>query len=212
MRPSRFRSALPFGVLVALVAAPLLAGCASTRPDDGALARLRADSTTMRADLEAAYSRLEAAQRERDAARARVAELERALAMTGDNGARGETVAVLPTDIFFESGSAQLSAEGTRRLVEVADRLRSQYPGRTIRVEGYTDSQPIGPNLQRTYPSNWELSAARAAMVARHLQWTHSFDGTRMEVVGLGEYHPLATNATAEGREQNRRVRVAVLD
>ena len=199
--------------LALLVAAAALAGCASTRPPDGdALARLRADSTTMRADLEAAYSQLEAAQRERDAARARVAELERALAMQGDNGARGETVAVLPTDIFFESGSAQLSAEGTRRLVEVAQRLRTQFPGRTIRVEGYTDSQPIGPNLQRTYPSNWELSAARAAMVARHLQWTHSFDGTRMEVVGLGEYHPLATNATAEGREQNRRVRVAVLD
>jgi len=199
-------------LLPALLVAGTLAGCASSRPDTSALDRLRADSTTMRADLDAAYARLEAAGRDRDAARARVAELERALAMQGDNGERGETVALLPTDIFFESGSAQLSPEGTRRLVEVAERLRAQYPGRTVRVEGYTDTQPIGPALQEIYPSNWELSAARAAMVARHLQWTHSFDGAKMEVVGLGQYHPLAPNDTPEGREQNRRVRIAALD
>ncbi len=202
----------PLVVLAACVAAPALSGCRTTRPDTGALDRLRSDSTTMRADLNAAYAQLETAQRERDAARARVAELERALAMQGDNGARGETVALLPTDIFFESGSAQLSAEGTRRLVELANRLRTEFAGGTVRVEGYTDSQPIGATLQRTYPSNWELSAARAAMVARHLQWTHNFDGAKMEVVGLGEYHPLAANTTPEGREQNRRVRIAVLD
>ena len=55
------------------------------------------------------------------------------------------------------------------------------------------------------------LSAARAGMVARHLQWTHNFDGANMEIVGLSQYHPTADNATAEGREQNRRVRIAVM-
>jgi chemotaxis protein MotB len=48
-------------------------------------------------------------------------------------------------------------------------------------------------------------------MVARHLQWTHNMDGTTMEVVGLSQYHPLTSNATPEGRQQNRRVRIAVM-
>ena len=200
---------LPVALLA--VAAPL-AGCGASRAvADPAADSLRASAATLRADLEAAYAQLETARRERDAARARVDELERALAMAGDDGERGETVAVLPTDILFESGSAQLTPEGVRRLVEVAQRLRSEFAGQTIRVEGHTDAQPIGPALQATYPSNWELSAARAAMVARHLQWTHDFDGTRMEVVGFSQYHPADANDTPEGRERNRRVRVAVM-
>ncbi|MDX1439268.1 MAG: OmpA family protein, partial [Rubricoccaceae bacterium] len=117
----------------------------------------------------------------------------------------------LPTDIYFESGSAELTSDGVAGLVEITERLRSEFSGRTIRVEGYTDSNPIGPNLQQIYPSNWELSAARAAMVARHLQWTHHFEGSNMEVVGLSQYHPTGNNATPEGREQNRRVRIAVM-
>lgn len=198
------RLAAPLAALL-VVLAPL-AGCASSRPagdDAGAIA-------TLRADLDAAYAQLEIARGERDAALARVAELERALATSG-TGERGETVAVLQSDILFESGSAQLTPEGVRRLVDVAQRLRSQFPGGFIRVEGHTDSQPIGPALQATYPSNWELSAARAAIVARHLQNTHNFPGDRIEIVGFGHFHPEGSNATAEGRERNRRVRVAVM-
>jgi chemotaxis protein MotB len=202
-------SLLPLALVLAALPA---AGCGSSRAvGDPAADSLRTSVATLRADLAAAYAQLEDARRDRDAARARVAELERALAMAGEGGERGETVAVLPTDILFESGSAQLTPEGVHRLVEVADRLRTQFAGRTIRVEGHTDAQPIGPALQATYPSNWELSSARAAMVARHLQWTHSFDGTKMEVVGFSQYHPADANDTPEGRERNRRVRVAVM-
>ncbi len=125
---------------------------------------------------------------------------------------RGETIEVLSTDVHFKSGSADLNDEGVQELKGVARQIREGYADRTIRIEGYTDSRPIGERLADTYPSNWELSAARAARVARHFQWTHDMDPERFEVVGFGSYHPVAPNETAEGRRQNRRVRVAVLE
>ena len=124
---------------------------------------------------------------------------------------RGETIRVLSADVHFKSGSADLTQAGVDELERVAQRIQAQYPSRTIRIEGHTDSQPIGDRLDDTYPSNWELSAARAARVARHFRWTHDMDPDRFEVVGFGSQHPVATNETAEGRRKNRRVRVAVL-
>lgn len=124
---------------------------------------------------------------------------------------RGETIKVLSTDVYFKSGSADLTDKGVQELEKVARSIRAQYPDRTVRVEGYTDSRPIGDQLEDKYPSNWELSAARAARVVRHFQWTHDMDPKRFEVVGFGSYHPVATNETPAGRRKNRRVRVAVL-
>jgi len=124
---------------------------------------------------------------------------------------RGQTLKVLSTDIYFKSGSTELSPEGVEKLKTVAQRIREEYPDRTIRFEGYTDSRPIAKPLEDRYPSNWELSAARAARVARHFRWTHDLDPSRFEVVGFGAQHPVATNETAEGRRKNRRVRIAVL-
>ena len=203
-------------VVLSISAVFLLAsGCASSSglaEQQSELERLRAENESLQNDLNAAYELLEITRFEYQASQARVTELEQALSLqSGRSGERGETVAMLPTDIFFESGSAQLTPEGIAGLVEVATRLRSEYAGKTLRVEGYTDTNPIGENLREQYPSNWELSAARAAMVARHLQWTYEFNGNNMEVVGLSQYHPMAENDTAEGREQNRRVRIAVM-
>ncbi len=124
---------------------------------------------------------------------------------------RGETVEILLADIFFESGSARLTSDGQKRLDLLADRLDREYAGRTIRVEGHTDTQPIGANLQARYPTNWELSAARATGVVRYLQEVHNMPPERFEAVGFGPYDPVDSNTTAEGRARNRRVRVAVL-
>lgn len=124
---------------------------------------------------------------------------------------RGQTVEVLSTDVYFQSGSAELTPKGVKELKGVAQRIREEFPDRTIRIEGYTDSRPIGEQLTTRFPSNWELSAARAARVARHFRWTHDMDPDRFEVVGFGSQHPVATNETEEGRRRNRRVRVAVL-
>lgn len=124
---------------------------------------------------------------------------------------RGQTVEVLSTDVYFKSGSAELTPKGVEELQVVAQRIQEKFADRTVRIEGYTDSQPIGEQLADRFPSNWELSAARAARVARHFRWTHDMDPDRFEVVGFGPQHPVATNETAEGRQQNRRVRIAVL-
>ena len=124
---------------------------------------------------------------------------------------RGQTVKVLSTDVYFKSGSAELTSKGVEELKTVAQQIRDAFSSRTIRIEGYTDSRPIGERLEAKYPSNWELSAARAARVARHFRWTYDMDPSRFEVVGFGAQHPVATNETAEGRRKNRRVRVAVL-
>ncbi len=182
-----------------------LAGCSG----GAALAERDAEIALLREDLDGAYAEVERLRAENDELTFRLRQQMDAEVQGG--GARGETVAVLPTDIFFESGSAQLLPEGAARLAEVAGRLRAEFAGRAVRVEGYTDDKPIGPGLQQQYPSNWELSAARAAAVARHLQRTHGFEGAEIEVVGLSQYHPATSNATPEGRQQNRRVRIAVM-
>lgn len=196
---------IPFGliaVLLVLGGTGVLTGCASSQPV------VDNEADLLREDLEAAYveiERLRAQNQELDY------RLRQAMEGTAQHGERGTTVAVLPTDIFFESGSADLTPQGINRLAEIARRLQSEFSGREVRIEGYTDNMPIGPNLRAQYPSNWELSAARAGTVARYLQQQHGFDGRRIEIVGLGEYHPQTSNATPEGRQQNRRVRIAVM-
>jgi chemotaxis protein MotB len=109
------------------------------------------------------------------------------------------------TDILFPSGVAQLSAPANGVLRSLASILAPF--GNPLRVEGFTDDVPIKTAL---YPSNWELSAARAASVAR-LFAERGVAPTRLGIVGWGEVKPIADNATAEGRNQNRRVLVVVM-
>lgn len=108
------------------------------------------------------------------------------------------------TDILFTSGEAKLSASASQVLVSVASILES-FPN-ALRVEGFTDNIPISTSK---YPSNWELSAARAASVAR-LFAEHGVQPNRLGIVGWGDVRPIADNSTADGRNHNRRVLVVV--
>ncbi|MBE0509335.1 MAG: flagellar motor protein MotD [Chromatiales bacterium] len=108
------------------------------------------------------------------------------------------------TSLLYGSGSADLEPEALPILRRLAGILR-QYPN-PIQVEGFTDNVPIATMI---YPSNWELSAARAASVVNLFTRT-GVDPGRMVAVGYGEYRPIADNATAEGRRQNRRVVLVV--
>jgi len=108
-------------------------------------------------------------------------------------------------DILFPSGVAQLSAASQPVLMKLASILKP-FPN-PVRIEGHTDNVPINSIV---FPSNWQLSAARAASVVG-LFMQQGVEPTRMNVTGYGEYHPVASNDTAEGRNHNRRVLIVVL-
>lgn len=108
------------------------------------------------------------------------------------------------TDILFGSASATVSADA-RSIVERLTDALARFPN-PVRVEGHTDDVPI---RTRAYPSNWELSAARAATVV-HIMSTRGMAPQRLAVLGYGEFRPVESNATAEGRNQNRRVLLVV--
>lgn len=109
------------------------------------------------------------------------------------------------TDILFPSGVATLSPEAQNILKQLAQTL-TPFPN-PIRVEGHTDNRPI---RSASFPSNWELSAARAASVV-HLFTQAGMDPRRLAVVGLGENRPAQSNDTEQGRNINRRVLLVIL-
>jgi len=108
------------------------------------------------------------------------------------------------SNMLFGSGNATLSDEALRVLWKVAKPIRRL--NNAVQVEGFTDNVPINTF---EYPSNWELSAARAASVV-HLFAKYGIDPERLAAVGYGEYHPIEDNETAEGRERNRRVVIVI--
>lgn len=111
----------------------------------------------------------------------------------------------IKSSILFPSGSAQLAQAAYPMLAELA-RILAAFPN-PIHVEGFTDNVPIN-TVQ--FPSNWELSAARAASVV-HLFTGYGVAPERMAAIGYGEYKPSADNATPEGRAQNRRVVLVIM-
>ena len=110
------------------------------------------------------------------------------------------------TDMLFPSGSSGFATDALPVLDKLADVLKP-FPN-AIRVEGHTDDRPI---RTAAFPSNWELSAARAASVV-HEFTKAGVDPLRLEIVGFGEFHPLQPNGSAEGRNANRRVTILVLE
>jgi chemotaxis protein MotB len=112
--------------------------------------------------------------------------------------------------ILFPSGEAAITPDGLKVLERVGKVLKNTER-KIIRVEGHTDTVPISAKLLDTFPTNWELSAARATNVVRFLQDHVGISPKRLEAVGLSEYHPVATNTTAQGRSQNRRIELSVL-
>jgi chemotaxis protein MotB len=109
------------------------------------------------------------------------------------------------SDILFTTGSATLDVHARDTLSSLAKVLHDAPNG--VRVEGHTDNVPIATAL---FPSNWELSAARAASVV-HLFADQGLQPSRLAMVGYGQFRPREDNASAEGRNRNRRVMVIIL-
>lgn len=112
-------------------------------------------------------------------------------------------------EILFSLGSRRLRPEG-RQLLESIARNLSPAPGDVVYVIGHTDTVPIGEQFREIFPSNWDLSAARAASVARFILAESDLAPERVAVMGMAENHPIADNDTAEGRARNRRVEILI--
>lgn len=117
---------------------------------------------------------------------------------------------VMVDKILFPSGDAEITSDGVGILERVGKVLKDTQD-RIIRVEGHTDNLPIRPRLQEEFPTNWELSTARATNVVRFLQERVGIEGKRLEAVGMSQYHPVASNETDSGRSQNRRIEITLL-
>lgn len=109
--------------------------------------------------------------------------------------------------ILFDSGRAEIKPRGLEILKRVGDILKG-VPDKVVRIEGHTDNVPIGAALRARFPTNWELSTARATVVARFLQDKVGLDPTRLSATGYGEYRSVAPNDSEEGRAQNRRIEI----
>jgi chemotaxis protein MotB len=119
---------------------------------------------------------------------------------------RGLVVRVLTDKVLFDSGQATLKAPGLPLLGEVANLLNVEQ-NHQIAVEGHTDDVPIA---SAQYPSNWELSTARATTVVRYFI-SRGVSADRLTASGYADLHPLASNATDHGRQLNRRVEIVLL-
>lgn len=111
----------------------------------------------------------------------------------------------IKNSVLFASGSATVNQEAMDPLAKIAEILREL--SNRVQVEGFTDNRPISTSV---YPSNWELSAARAASVV-HILMNDGVRPERMSAIGYAEYQPIADNSTESGRTQNRRVVLVIM-
>ena len=123
---------------------------------------------------------------------------------------QGKLTVNLVDRILFDSGKAEVKSDGKKILEKVASVLNS-VADKSIRIEGHTDDKPIAGDLQTKYPTNWELSTARATSVARYLQDKAKVDPKRLVATGYGEFRPVASNETPEGRALNRRIEIVLV-
>lgn len=111
-------------------------------------------------------------------------------------------------DMLFDSGKAKIRSEGDAVLDKVADFLKNNVPDLNVGIEGHTDNQPI---RHSGWKSNWELSTARALAVLHYLVNEKGISPSRLSAIGYGEYRPVASNDTRDGRQANRRVEIVIM-
>lgn len=121
-------------------------------------------------------------------------------------GKEGLTLTFL-AEVFFDSGKAQLKPHAEEILDKVAAVINQRESDKNIGIQGHTDNQPI---KYSGWKSNWELSSTRALSVLHYLE-KKGVDSEMMSAIGYGEYRPVASNASKEGRQENRRVEITII-
>lgn len=119
---------------------------------------------------------------------------------------KGKLTVNMVDAVLFDSRKAEVKPEGLAVLQKLIDILKT-VKDKAIRIEGNTDNVQISGSVARTFPTNWELSAARAINVTRYLQ-QQGIDPTVLSAVAYGEYHPVSGNDTPEGKAKNRRIEI----
>lgn len=180
------------------------------------IAQNDAELLELKATLAAAQARLEQVEAERAELSVQMAEYRqvtqqfRSMIDSGKLSVtfrRGRMIVELPAAVLFASGSAELSAQGSTALREVAAILRN-VPGKRFIVAGHTDNVPIS-KAATGFSSNWALSAARAVIVTEALL-SARLPPTHVVAAGYGEYDPIAPNSETAGRQKNRRIEIVL--
>lgn len=121
---------------------------------------------------------------------------------------RGLHINLKDSDLFFRSGEAKLKPATYETLDKIADLIQKKFARHLVRIEGHTDNLPIRSNV---FPSNWELSSARACSVARYFIESKDFDAGLIAAIGYADNKPLVPNTTTKNRNKNRRVEIIIL-
>jgi chemotaxis protein MotB len=122
---------------------------------------------------------------------------------------KGKLTVNMEAAILFDSGKADVKDDGLEILLKMVDTLKS-VKDKAIRIEGHTDNVQISGALSRVFPTNWELSAARAINVAKYLQ-QQGLDPAILSAAAFAEYKPVADNCTKEGKAKNRRIEITLV-
>ena len=121
----------------------------------------------------------------------------------------GRVVLQLHNDVLFDTGAADVKPDGKKAIAQVAAALHT-VGGRRFQVAGHTDNAPIATETKKTFPTNWELSSARAISVVKLLV-SEGVDAGELSAAGYGPYDPIASNGTPDGQAKNRRIEIALV-
>jgi chemotaxis protein MotB len=178
---------------------------------DTKIIELESAKGSLEGKLEQKEAALEAVKALQDAlAKSLVAEIE-----TGDirvSERDGLLVVDVSDTVLFAIGEADLSERGQKVLTTLAESLKALPNEAVFQVGGHTDDSPIkSEEVKAKFPTNWELSAARATNVVRFLEETAGIPGKRLIAAGFSEFRPVASNKKPKGRAKNRRIEIALL-
>lgn len=182
----------------------------------GELGDKAAAAAKLAADMQATEAELLELRKQRAAAEKRLAafrELTAKFKSLVDTGKlkvvfrNGQMVLELPSGVLFASGQAKLSKGGEGALQEILDVLK-EFQDRRFMIAGHTDNVPI---RSRRFKNNWALSTARAVSVVDYMVEDAGFPATNLAAAGYGEFSPVASNDTEDGRQQNRRIEIILV-
>jgi chemotaxis protein MotB len=124
----------------------------------------------------------------------------------------GYLVVDVSDKVLFATGEAELSERGQKVITKLADSLKALPKKSVFQVGGHTDNQPIkSEEVKAKFPTNWELSAARATNVVRFLEETCDVPGERLVAAAFSQFRPVASNKKPKNRSKNRRIEIALL-